>query len=348
MLALYRSGRQANALNAYQEARRMLVQEVGIEPGPALQQLHAWILRQDRALSSAPRRPTMTDHFEEVSKALLAGRLVPVMGAETDELADRLAERFEYPSDEAHELTRVAQYIALMQGAGPLYDELHGLLGTVTPTHVHRFLALLPPLLRERGLPHPLAITTGYDLALEEALLDAGEEFDVVSYLAAGRHRGRFCHVLPDGTAQPIAVPNTYAAELSLERRTVVLKLHGGIDRQPTREWESFVVTEDDYIDYLADSDIAAAVPVSLAARLRRSHVLFLGYGMREWNLRVVLSRLWQGGSLTYRSWAVVPAARPLEQQFWRERGVDLFEMPLEDYVDTLARYVGLPEGVRA
>jgi DNA-binding SARP family transcriptional activator len=344
MLALYRSGRQADALNAYQEARRTLVHEVGIEPGPALQQLHASILRQDRALSSAPRAPTAGDHFEEVSKALLAGRLVPVMGADVGELADRLAERFEYPADEAHELPRVAQYIALMQGSGPLYDELHALVGAVAATHVHRFLASLPPLLRERGLPHQLAITTGYDLALEEALLDAGEQFDVVSYLAAGRHRGRFCHVSPDGAVRPIDVPNTYATELSLEHRTVVLKLHGGVDPRATREWESFVVTEDDYIDYLADSDVAAAVPVALAAKLRRSHVLFLGYGMREWNLRVVLSRLWEGGSLTYRSWAVVPAARPLEHQFWRERGVDLLEMPLEEYVDTLARYVGLPE----
>src|SRR5581483_6600158 len=46
MLALYHSGRQADALNAYQQARRELV-EVGLDPGPQLQELHAQILRQE-------------------------------------------------------------------------------------------------------------------------------------------------------------------------------------------------------------------------------------------------------------------------------------------------------------
>jgi DNA-binding SARP family transcriptional activator len=54
MLALYRSGRQADALGAYRAARRILVDELGIEPGPALQELHQAILRQDPELSSAP------------------------------------------------------------------------------------------------------------------------------------------------------------------------------------------------------------------------------------------------------------------------------------------------------
>src|SRR5207249_2957150 len=99
------------------------------------------------------------------------------------------------------------------------------------------FFASLPPLLRERGLPHQLLVTSSYDLALEQAFLDAGEEFDVVYYIAAGRNRGRFCHVEPDGRARVIDLPNTYATELSLERRTVILKLHGGVDarRRPAR-----------------------------------------------------------------------------------------------------------------
>jgi DNA-binding SARP family transcriptional activator len=52
MLALYRSGRQAESLDVYQQTRRALVDELGIEPAPALQELEQAILRQDPGLSS--------------------------------------------------------------------------------------------------------------------------------------------------------------------------------------------------------------------------------------------------------------------------------------------------------
>jgi DNA-binding SARP family transcriptional activator len=52
MLALYRSGRQAEALDLYREGRRLLVDELGIEPGLELQELEKAILRHDPALSS--------------------------------------------------------------------------------------------------------------------------------------------------------------------------------------------------------------------------------------------------------------------------------------------------------
>jgi len=137
-------------------------------------------------------------------------------------------------------------------------------------------------------------------------------------------------------------MPNTYATELSLEERTVILKLHGQVDRGPERECESFVTTEDDYIYYLSKSDVAGAVPVSLAAKLRRSHFLFLGYTMGDWNLRVILNRLWSDQPLSYRSWAVQPKAQPLEREFWRRRDVDVHDLQLERYVETLAAYASL------
>jgi DNA-binding SARP family transcriptional activator len=59
MLALYRSGRQAEALDAYRRARDELVNELGIEPAPALQQLERRILAQDPGLDAlqAARQP---------------------------------------------------------------------------------------------------------------------------------------------------------------------------------------------------------------------------------------------------------------------------------------------------
>jgi DNA-binding SARP family transcriptional activator len=76
MLALYRSGRQADALTSYHDARRTLVDELGIEPGPELQALYGSILRQERSLvRQAP--PALDDHYDEVLRALSAGRRPP-------------------------------------------------------------------------------------------------------------------------------------------------------------------------------------------------------------------------------------------------------------------------------
>ncbi len=56
MLALYRAGRQADALDAYRRARTTLVAELGLEPGPALRELERQMLAQDPALDPDPQR----------------------------------------------------------------------------------------------------------------------------------------------------------------------------------------------------------------------------------------------------------------------------------------------------
>ena len=56
MLALYRCGRQADALESYRKARASLVEELGLEPGPRLQELERAILAHDPALDPPARR----------------------------------------------------------------------------------------------------------------------------------------------------------------------------------------------------------------------------------------------------------------------------------------------------
>ena len=72
MLALYRCGRQAEALEAYREGRRLLVDEVGVEPGPELRGLHDAILRQDPALELKP--PELPRELDADGAPALVGR----------------------------------------------------------------------------------------------------------------------------------------------------------------------------------------------------------------------------------------------------------------------------------
>jgi DNA-binding SARP family transcriptional activator len=339
MVALYRSGRQAEALDVYQAARTRFVDELGIEPGPELKRLQSEILRHEAGLTLADG-PSAMDEEGEIVKAILSGRVVPVIGLDgAGDLAEHLARAFDVPDDRPIDLARVSQYVATMQGSGPLYDELHARFeAAVEPGPLQCFLARLPALLREREAPHQLIVTTNYDLALERAFENAGEELDIVSYVATGAHRGRFWHRPPGEAPRPIDVPNTYATELSLERRTILLKLHGAVDPLPEREWESFVITEDDYIDYLGRSELTAVVPVALAARLRRSHFLFLGYEMADWNLRLILNRIWGERPVAYRSWAIQRAPSPLAQAFWRRFDVAALDVDPQSYVELLER----------
>src|SRR5436305_12483042 len=101
------------------------------------------------------------------------GRFAPSGG----ELAQTLAERSHYP-DTNIDLLRVSQYVDATLGEGQLYRYLHSVFDSdYPPTSLHRFLGRLPPLLRDRGRPQLLVLTSNYDDLVERALTDAGEPF---------------------------------------------------------------------------------------------------------------------------------------------------------------------------
>lgn len=303
-------------------------------------------------------------HFETVMRALLENRVVPFLGGNVNlvgrpldkpwqfgeadylpvgsELADHLARTFDYPTNEPRDLVRVSQFVAVKSGIGPLYDELRKVYkADYPPTPLHTFFAGLPGALRARGYqPELMIVTTNYDDALERAFRARNEPFDLVTYIAEGEMRGKFLHTSPDGKARPIEKPNKYLG-LSPEERTIILKIHGVVDRQ-NRARDSYVITEDHYIDYLSHKDIAQQLPAQLLEKMSWSHFLFLGYSLRDWNLRVILHRIWGEQKFKYKAWAVsdtsIPGDKPqpLEQEFWRLRDVDIIKVPLDDYVESL------------
>ena len=323
------------------DAHRAALDELGLEPGEAVRRLQASILRHDAGLTPGRNGGGDRDADADIVKALVAGRVVPVLGLDgAVDLATAPRRRVRLPQRPS---ARPRPGLAVRRD-----DERLGPALRRAPPSLPGGDSIRSPCtgssprsrrcLRERGAPHQLIVSDRYDLALERAFDEASEEVDVVTYVASGPYRGKFWHRPPGEEPRPIDVPNTYATELSLERRTILLNLHGAVDRLPEREWESFVITEDDYIDYLGRSDVASSVPVALAARLRRSHFLFLGYEMVDWNLRLVMQRVWGDRPVAYRSWAVDPQPTALERAFWRRFDVDVLDVEPDAYVELLAR----------
>ena len=89
MLALYRCDRQADALQAYQDARRTLVEELGIEPSERLRELERAILAQDPALAVSADVPVETEPAAQAPLSAFVGR-----GTEFAELVSSLDDAF--------------------------------------------------------------------------------------------------------------------------------------------------------------------------------------------------------------------------------------------------------------
>jgi hypothetical protein len=70
---------------------------------------------------------------------------------------------------------------------------------------------------------------------------------------------------------------------------------------------------------------------------MKESSFLFLGYSLRDWNLRVILYRLWKEQPLQSQSWAIQKNPQAFERKFWALRRVELLDVDLDDYVGDLA-----------
>lgn len=262
------------------------------------------------------------------------------------EVAEYLAEKFKYPGED-RDLLRVSQYVDVVLGRDPLYEKLHDLFAAdYAPNSLHEFFATLPArLFREKGLPprYPLIVTTNWDDALEQAFTRAEppQQFHLVWYVAEGDERGMFRHRPPEGDERLIESPNEYL-DVSTADCSVILKIHGAVDRTaPDWDRDSYVVTEDHYIEYLTDGTaLTSLLPLKLAETLSRAHFLFLGYSLRDWNFRVILNKIWRARKRSVQSWAIQREVTDFDERFWAPRQVELREELLASYVARLAEEV--------
>lgn len=178
MVAFYRSGRQADALASYRDLRTQLVEELGVEPGPELQQLHQRLLTGDpsvRAPAPAPRTAepaplpaspecavspvragppaprqlppdTTTFTARECELARLREQLEPALAGQAAAVA---AVYGPAGVGKSAMVVRLAHQLADRFGDGLLYADLHGASPTLRPVPPH---AVLVRFLRDLGV----------------------------------------------------------------------------------------------------------------------------------------------------------------------------------------------------
>ena len=268
------------------------------------------------------------------------------------ELAEHLAREFYFPGasscstpgchnpEHALDLARVSQYGDTALGGGRLREELRSIFIRDYPiTSAHRFLASLPwpaPQAKRTEDRYPLIVTTNYDDLMEQALEDRNKP-DLVYYrLPDDSNRAGFWHAAPGMKPVRIDDANKYSYRF-FENHPVILKIHGTIDRANQGQ-EGYVITEDHYIEFLAEEALSNLLPATLLDKLRNSHLLFIGYSLKDWNLRVFLRRLKRDRNKVYSAWAVLRDADEEEQEFWSKHGVKIINRPLKQYIGELAK----------
>jgi len=129
-------------------------------------------------------------------------------------------------------------------------------------------------------------------------------------------------HVDAEGRRRTVTTPNRYV-DATIEERTVIMKIHGAAREDPAED--SWVITEDHYIDYLTRTTLSELIPV-----------MFMGYGMKDWNVRVMLHRIFtqrRHGHDGWASWAVQLDSDPIDRALGKKNNVGIQTIALRDYL---------------
>jgi len=256
------------------------------------------------------------------------------------DLSHLLADEAQFPSSDEHDrgdLARVASYFATVAGRRILRDRLREVLlaGNCHGGELHEFLA--------SQVPGPLIIVvTNYDTLLEQAFQAAGRAYDLVIYPADRRDIANAVLWWEHGREEPTAV-NPNELDIDLDRTTVIFKMHGTVMTQ-SATWDNFVITEEDYVEFLSRLTFNTAIPSIFYPYFRERSFLFLGYGLRDWNLRVLLKNLSKHLATSGRgaegedeevlpSWAIQLHPSPLEERLWQRNHVNIFDCNLDEFV---------------
>lgn len=255
-------------------------------------------------------------------------------------------------------LANICQYVQFVDP-----DLLDGTLPALLsddyePTPVHKFLVALAKYDLDSAIadtpPYPCIVTACFDQVLEKEFQKAGISFHLIAFVL-GESGGEFQYTPPGKVPEfdSIELGSEDAKKLiqdGLRERPVILKLNGGFSSGR----RNFAVTEDHFIDYLTHRGVKDALPEILLAKLTKrgkrenSHLLFMGFGLRNWTLRVILRRIWSESLAenARKRWTVLLEKDCCEVDAWLWndyglKGSDLRRIDsLKTFVDDLAARV--------
>ncbi len=173
------------------------------------------------------------------------------------QLSIDLADECHYPGRDKTDLLRVAQYFELVKDAHALRTFIRKKLQIpgIAPSPVHKQIA---------SLPFRYVLTTNFDKLMERALEDTGKAPRVAVY-----------------------EPHSNAIDLAAAtiQEPLVFKLHGSLDKI-----NGLIVTEDNVIEFLACLLLGdPPLPSVIKGLFDDNSILFVGYGLRDWNIRVMI-----------------------------------------------------------
>ncbi len=290
---------------------------------------------------------------------LKAGKVVPFLGAGASfvgraagaawnpsqpaffpsgrELSQFLATETSFPSTESRDLddlAKVSSYYVDVNGRPILRERLRDVLAHDFPRGaLHDFLA---------AVSAPLVIvSTNYDTLVEQAFLAAGKSYDLVIYPADRKDIANAVLWWQHNAPEPrVQAPNEL--DIDLSKTTVIYKMHGTIHPE-TAKWDNFVITEEDYIEFLSRMTTNTAIPSLFFQHFSERSFLFLGYSLSDWNLRVILknitklrpSKRTDGGDdgEVLPSWAAQFRPSELESKLWEWRKVSIFDLTIDEFV---------------
>ncbi len=211
------------------------------------------------------------------------------------------------------DLARVASHLELEGGYPTVVGYLKEIIADEgrEPSQILRVLA---------RLPIRLIVTTNYDRLLERSFaLEAQPPPQVLSQKIDGFK---------------IAERKKWQVKLAGQER-VVYKLHGSFDDASP----NLVISEDDYIDFLGImANEAVGVPRQIRAHIKTSVVLFLGYGLEDWDVRSIYSLLIGRKERRARqlSFAIQRDPSPFWVRFWERKDVKIYDMDLDTFAEQL------------